>query len=161
MKLRYDLIPVDALKEVARVLALGEEKHKGNNFRDVHLEHNQHIASAFRHGEAYRGGEMMDTEMGTHHLAHRIVRDLYQMQIDMEHKMSDYLAEKAYADAEKAWEKQCQEETLKEAIEARNQSRKDAEEARKQSEYYSRAKVMAPCEAGILSLNYEVGDGDA
>ena len=84
MKLRYDLIPVDALKEVARVLALGKEKHKGNNFRDVHLEHNQHIASAFRHGEAYRGGEMMDTEMGTHHLAHRIVRDLYQMQIDME-----------------------------------------------------------------------------
>ena len=52
MKLRYDLIPVDALKEVARVLALGKEKHKGNNFRDVHLEHNQHIASAFRHGEA-------------------------------------------------------------------------------------------------------------
>ena len=52
MKLRYDLIPVDALKEVARVLALGGEKHKGNNFRDVHLEHNQHIASAFRHGEA-------------------------------------------------------------------------------------------------------------
>ena len=143
MKLRYDLIPADALKEVARVLALGEEKHKGNNFRDVHLEHNQHIASAFRHGEAYRGGERVDPEMGTHHLAHRIVRDLYQLQIDMEHKMSD--AEKAWAYAEKAWENQCQKEPLKEAVEAQNRQ----------------VKAMAPYAGGFPSLSNEVGDGDA
>ena len=156
MKLRYDLIPVDALKEVARVLALGGEKHKGNNFRDVHLEHNQHIASAFRHGEAYRGGEMMDTEMGTHHLAHRIVRDLYQMQIDMEELSEEPTLKDLYESAKviSTWGKSataiCKEEV-----------KLITEEEVKSSQWLRQAKVMAPCEAGILSLNYEVGDGDA
>ena len=133
MKLRYDLIPADALKEVARVLALGEEKHKGNNFRDVHLEHNQHIASAFRHGEAYRGGERVDPEMGTHHLAHRIVRDLYQLQIDMEE------SEKVIS----TWGKSA---TLEEI---------------KAKQWQLQAKEMTPYAAGSLSLSNEVGDGDA
>lgn len=136
MKLRYDLIPADALKEVARVLALGEEKHKGNNFRDVHLEHNQHIASAFRHGEAYRGGERLDPEMGTHHLAHRIVRDLYQLQIDMEE------SEKVIS----TWGKSA---TLR------------TEEEIKAKQWQLQAKAMTPYEAGPLSLSNEVGDGDA
>ena len=142
MKLRYDLIPADALKEVARVLALGEEKHKGNNFRDVHLEHNQHIASAFRHGEAYRGGERVDPEMGTHHLAHRIVRDLYQLQIDMEELSELYESEKVIS----TWGKSA---TLR------------TEEEIKAKQWQLQAKAMTPYEAGPLSLSNEVGDGDA
>ena len=79
---------------------------------------------------------MMDKESGVHHLAHRICCDLFLLQIDMEHKMSD---------AEKAWENQCQKEPLKEAVEAQNRQ----------------VKAMAPYAGGFPSLSNEVGDGDA
>ena len=40
MKLRYDLIPVDALKEVARVLAVGsQQKKEGRLAVDSELDH--------------------------------------------------------------------------------------------------------------------------
>ena len=84
---------------------------------------------------------MMDKESGIHHLAHRICCDLFLLQIDME--QSD--AEKACADAEKAWENQCQKEPLKEAVEAQNRQ----------------VKAMAPYAGGFPSLSNEVGDGDA
>lgn len=141
-KIRYDLLPVDALREVARVLTFGAAKYGDNNWKITKPE-SRYTAAAFRHGEAYRGGEMMDKESGVHHLAHRICCDLFLLQIDMEHKMSD--AEKSWAYAEKAWENQCQKEPLKEAIEAQNRQ----------------VKAMTPYAAGSLSLSNEVGDGDA
>ena len=141
-KIRYDLLPVDALREVARVLTFGAAKYGDNNWKITKPE-SRYTAAAFRHGEAYRGGEMMDKESGVHHLAHRICCDLFLLQIDMEHKMSD--AEKAWAYAEKAWENQCQKEPLKEAVEAQNRQ----------------VKAMAPYAGGFPSLSNEVGDGDA
>jgi hypothetical protein len=82
-KIRYDLLPVDALREVARVLTFGAAKYGDNNWKITKPE-SRYTAAAFRHGEAYRGGEMMDKESGVHHLAHRICCDLFLLQIDME-----------------------------------------------------------------------------
>ena len=153
-KIRYDLLPVDALREVARVLTFGAAKYGDNNWKITKPE-SRYTAAAFRHGEAYRGGEMMDKESGIHHLAHRICCDLFLLQIDMEHKMSD---------AEKSLPKAAPFDILMEVdsegypIRLRQVKKfsEDPEEARNRQ-----VKAMTPYAAGSLSLSNEVGDGDA
>ena len=82
-KLRYDLLPVEALREVVKVLTFGAKKYGDNNWKITKPE-SRYTAAAMRHGEAYRGGEVHDPESGIHHLAHRICCDLFLLQIDLE-----------------------------------------------------------------------------
>lgn len=82
-KLRYDLLPVEALREVVRVLTFGAGKYSDNNWRFV-TPSSRYVAAAMRHGEAYRGGEMLDDETGAHHLAHQVCCDLFLIQLDLE-----------------------------------------------------------------------------
>lgn len=86
-KLRYDLIPVNALEQVARVLRFGAKKYGDNNWRITKPE-TRYTAAAMRHGEAYRKGETNDPESGIHHLAHRICCDLFLLQIDIENEQT-------------------------------------------------------------------------
>lgn len=55
-KTRYDLIPVKALEEVAKVLTHGADKYSDNNWRQVEDAHKRYTAAAMRHGELYREG---------------------------------------------------------------------------------------------------------
>ena len=85
-KLRYDLLPVEALSEVVNVLTFGAEKYGDNNWKQVENKHRRYTAAAMRHGEAYRGGERLDTESNLHHLAHRICCDLFLIQTDIKNE---------------------------------------------------------------------------
>jgi hypothetical protein len=88
-KLRYDLLPVDALYEVVKVLTYGAQKYDDNNWKKVEDKLRRYTAAAMRHGEAYRAGEQRDEESKLHHLAHRICCDLFLLQTDLENHEAD------------------------------------------------------------------------
>lgn len=68
-KPRMDLLPPEALKEIAEVLALGASKYSAHNWR-MGFAYSRLIAAALRHLFAWVGGENKDPESGKSHLAH-------------------------------------------------------------------------------------------
>lgn len=69
-KLRYDLLPPEAIKEIVRVITFGAEKYGDYNWQLLSDFHSRYIAAAMRHIEAYRMGNHVDEESGLLHLAH-------------------------------------------------------------------------------------------
>jgi hypothetical protein len=68
---RHDLVPVEALAEVARVYGAGAEKYSAHNWRRGY-EWSKSYAAAQRHLQAFWSGEDRDPEMGTLHLGNAI-----------------------------------------------------------------------------------------
>jgi hypothetical protein len=68
-KLRYDLCPAIAQREYAKVWTEGLKKYPARNWEKGFL-FSDVIASAMRHLEAMRLGEMIDKESGLLHSAH-------------------------------------------------------------------------------------------
>ena len=68
-KLRYDLCPAIAQREYAKVWTQGLEKYPAKNW-EKGFPFSEVIASAMRHLEAMRLGEMIDNESGLLHSAH-------------------------------------------------------------------------------------------
>lgn len=83
-KPRYDLMPVDAERMVIDVLTYGAMKYAPENWRHVEDAHARYYAAARRHMEAWRSGELSDSETDCHHLAHAICCLLFQLQLDIE-----------------------------------------------------------------------------
>lgn len=71
-KFRYDLIPVLALEETAKVVTKGAEKYDDENWKLVPEGRRRYLAAAMRHIQQWRKGEIYDEEMGTHHIANAI-----------------------------------------------------------------------------------------
>jgi hypothetical protein len=68
-KLRYDLLPPDALREIVRILTYGSSKYADNNWASG-IKYSRIFGSVMRHLWAWYGGEDMDKESGMNHLAH-------------------------------------------------------------------------------------------
>jgi len=83
-KLRYDLMPVLAEKEVTKVLTFGAAKYDDDNWRKVDNQKSRYYAAARRHMEAWREGDTMDDESKCHHLAHAICCLIFLMTPEME-----------------------------------------------------------------------------
>ena len=66
---RFDLIPWEALEEVARVYSFGARKYDDHNWRKG-MKWSLAYAAAFRHMAKFVQGETHDPESGLHHLAH-------------------------------------------------------------------------------------------
>jgi hypothetical protein len=68
-KLRYDLLPPDALAEVTRIFTFGAEKYDARNW-EKGMDWGRVFAAGQRHMMAFWGGEMYDPETGYLHTAH-------------------------------------------------------------------------------------------
>lgn len=68
-KPRMDLLPPEALREIADVLALGAQKYDAHNWRKG-FAYSRLLAAALRHVFSWAGGENKDPESGKSHLAH-------------------------------------------------------------------------------------------
>ena len=68
-KIRYDLCPAIAQREYAKIWTEGLKKYPARNWEKGFL-FSEVIASAMRHLEAMRLGEMIDEESGLLHSAH-------------------------------------------------------------------------------------------
>lgn len=65
---RYDLIPVGPLRELALHYGRGARKYGENQWRKGY-EYSKSIAALQRHLEAFKGGEDIDEETGSPHMA--------------------------------------------------------------------------------------------
>lgn len=68
-KLPLDLLPFEALEEIALVLQHGAAKYSRNNWRKGFI-HSRPFSAILRHLFAYWKGEDLDKDSGLHHLAH-------------------------------------------------------------------------------------------
>jgi hypothetical protein len=68
---RYDLIPWEAMDEVARVYGFGANKYAAHNWRRKY-EWGKSIAALLRHVSLFVRGKTYDEETGLHHLAHAV-----------------------------------------------------------------------------------------
>jgi hypothetical protein len=67
-KSRYDLIPPDALEDVAKVVTMGAAKHGDRDWQTE--DPDDILAALYRHVVAYHRGEALDPDSGLHHMAH-------------------------------------------------------------------------------------------
>lgn len=74
-KPRMDLLPFDALYEVAKVLSFGTEKYSENSWKKV--EAKRYEAAMLRHLAQYKAGELLDKESGLTHLSHLACNALF------------------------------------------------------------------------------------
>lgn len=68
-KPEWDLLPMDAINEVARVLTYGKKKYAARNW-EKGMAWGRLIGASMRHIAAFMKGEEKDPESGEHHLAH-------------------------------------------------------------------------------------------
>lgn len=85
-KLPLELLPVSALKEVARVLQHGAKKYGRNNWRQG-ISDSRLMGAALRHLFSYIEGEELDPETKCNHLAHAACEILFMLEFDVDPKM--------------------------------------------------------------------------
>jgi hypothetical protein len=69
-KLRWDLLPLNEVEDIVKVLTHGAKKYAPNNWRKVEDPRSRYYAAAMRHLASWRRGELVDPESGIPHLAH-------------------------------------------------------------------------------------------
>ena len=68
-KLRYDLIPPDALEELVKIYSFGAGVYGDRNW-ELGIRYSHVFAALMRHAWAWYAGERNDKESELHHLAH-------------------------------------------------------------------------------------------
>ena len=83
-KARMDLLPPNAIMEVAKVLAFGAEKYDAENWRKLEDLQNRYTGASLRHVFAHMNKERLDKETHLSHLAHAICCLLFKLEIELE-----------------------------------------------------------------------------
>lgn len=81
-KLRYDLLPVEAEREIIQVLTFGAAKYGDENWRRVSNARKRYAAAARRHMADWMRGERLDPESGLPHLAHCACCVIFLQELD-------------------------------------------------------------------------------
>ena len=76
-KPRMDLLPFEALEEVAKVLTFGAKKYADNSWQKVENAERRYLAAMLRHLAASEKGEIYDAESGLTHAAHMATNALF------------------------------------------------------------------------------------
>jgi len=87
-KNRVDLIPILPLLEVGRVFTRGAVKYDDRNW-EKGMPWSKLVGAALRHIYQFWGGERIDPEMGTHHLANAITCLFFLLEYDRTHPECD------------------------------------------------------------------------
>ena len=87
-KLPLDLLPVDVLEQVAKVLAHGAKKYSPDNWVKC-PSLRRYYAAALRHLFAWAKGEDLDPESGLPHLAHASCCLLFLLGLVLEGRAKD------------------------------------------------------------------------
>lgn len=85
-KLRYELLPPQAIEKVVKILTFGAEKYAPDNWKHVPEWKARYTAALMRHLEAYRKGELVDSESGESHLAHLLCCGIFLLEKELEAK---------------------------------------------------------------------------
>lgn len=89
-KLRFDLLPVEAIEEITRALTYGGKKYADNNYREGGgLQWHRLFRATIGHLFSFWRNEDLDSESGLHHLAHAGASLLMLFQLVLENNGSD------------------------------------------------------------------------
>jgi len=80
---RWDLLPINTILQIVRVLTYGAKKYAPNNWKHVKASHSRYYAATMRHIESWWTGEINDQETGIHHLAHACCCLLFLIWFDL------------------------------------------------------------------------------
>jgi Domain of unknown function (DUF5664) len=87
-KLRFDLLPFEAMEEVVKVYTVGAAKYAPRNW-EKGMSWSRVLASLFRHLWKFWKGEQIDEETGCHHMAHVTWNALALLHYDIKKVGSD------------------------------------------------------------------------
>ena len=75
---RWDLLPLEVIQEVVKVLTFGAKKYAPENWKKME-DKERYYAAMMRHVCAWRSGEPFDSETGFHHLTHAMTNIMFLM----------------------------------------------------------------------------------
>jgi Domain of unknown function (DUF5664) len=81
-KTRWDLLPIESMESVVKVLTMGATKYGDNNWQLVDNARERYYAAAMRHLVEWRKGNKIDNESGESHLAHVMCNMVFLMHFD-------------------------------------------------------------------------------
>lgn len=85
-KIRWSLLPFDALEEVIKVLMHGSKKYADFNWIHVDNGNERYFNAAMRHLIAWKNGEKIDPESNLNHCAHACVNCLFLLYFELHPK---------------------------------------------------------------------------
>jgi hypothetical protein len=83
-KPRMDLLPFEALEEVAKVLTFGARKYAANSWQKLDCAESRYTAALLRHLVAIQRGERFDAESGLLHVAHMATNALFLLWFEIQ-----------------------------------------------------------------------------
>lgn len=93
-KIRWDLLPIEIVEEIAKVYTFGIEKYKiPHSWKKVENAEERYYAALMRHITEWRKGSINDLESGLHHLSHAAWNCIALIFFDWQ-KMGKYEREK-------------------------------------------------------------------
>ena len=69
-KLEWDLLPIEPVEEIIRVLMYGKQKYSKDNWKKVPESKTRYYNALMRHITAWQKGEKFDPETKLSHLSH-------------------------------------------------------------------------------------------
>lgn len=69
-KLDWDLLPIESIEEIIKVLMFGAKKYARDNWKNVEPYDIRYYNATLRHLTAWKKGEQTDSETNINHLAH-------------------------------------------------------------------------------------------
>lgn len=76
-KLRVELVPAEAIEDVARVLGFGAKKYFENGWKTLPDPEPRYLASLLRHVYRIQCGEEIDPDSGLPHIAHAATNAMF------------------------------------------------------------------------------------
>lgn len=76
-KVRMDLVPLDIVENVAKILTMGAEKYGENNWQEIPKFWSRYKAALLRHLTAIDKGELLDQESGLPHIDHVLCNAMF------------------------------------------------------------------------------------
>lgn len=89
-KLRWDLLPLDCIEEVVKILTFGAEKYEPNNWQLVENGEDRYFAALMRHLTASRLGQKIDNESGLSHMSHVMCNVVFLLWLEKHGKSKEH-----------------------------------------------------------------------
>lgn len=87
-KSRMELLPLNVLEEVARVLTFGAKKYKDNTWQKLKNAEKRYKGALLRHLTAADNGELYDPESGLLHMSHVACNAMFLLYFTMKDELN-------------------------------------------------------------------------
>ena len=83
-KLRWDLLPIEQIESVVKVITDGAKVYGDNNWKEVENAKERYFAALMRHIVKWRKGEILDKDTKSPHLAHALCNLIFLLEFEKE-----------------------------------------------------------------------------